>query len=196
MKLDLLKFKHLSQISADNAANSLTKFTGIKTKINIVSILLNNLTNKFEGINDDSFVTSIQLPISGDVNGSTLILFSNNVAMQLSKILTKQTSSSVNEFTDIEVSALKEVANILCGSFFTVMSNQLKIHIVEHLPLFSFKNLSTTLQDLHAKLHEDNAILIQINFELQDSTVLGYIIFVFGFKEIQLLSEKLRLYKI
>lgn len=192
MTLDMRKLKRLSQAAANNAATSLTKLTGMNTKIDIYNIQVDQIQNQLKSFSLDSLVASIQLPIQGDIKGSTLLLFPNETAEQLTQILTDDKFHSFTLKEDLKLSSLKEIGNIVCGSFLTVIANKLEIHVVEYLPVITFDTLSTVLNNLHREEDEhDAALLIEIHFDFDEKEITGYIVLAFELNELAVLEKKL-----
>lgn len=193
MTLDMEKFEKLTKEAANRAAGALSQLTGIETNIRILNVHIEKLSYQFEDLASDEYVTAISLPIRGDLKGSTLLLFPKDISMKLAALLTKDTNSSTHGFDAMEVSALKEVGNIVCGSFLTVLANQLSVHVVEHLPLFIFDTLSTVLSQLHvqASVDEEDALLIEVRFEFDQTDINGYVVLVFGLNDMDIIKKAL-----
>jgi chemotaxis protein CheC len=82
---------------------------------------------------NDEFV-SILLEITGQLPGEMFILFDHDTAVRLSSILTK---TKVKKISRLQTSALKELANIITGSYLSALSDFSHINMVEGIPRLS-----------------------------------------------------------
>lgn len=193
MQLNMEKLKKITQLSANQSADALTKLTGVTTEITVVNIHFDELNYQFKQLPSDSYVTGIYLPTRGDLTGSTWLIFPKEVAIKLASLLTKKTFSS-HGFDELEVSALKEAGNIICGSFFSVLSNKLGICVTGHLPLFVFDTLSAVLNQLRLWLsndEEETTFLIELQLSFEKVDIMGYIIMRMNLSKIALIEEAL-----
>lgn len=187
------KFTQLADEAASCSASSLSKMTGVVSRINIINIHVKTLAYQFSDMASDAYVTAISLPIRGDIKGSTLLMFPKDISMKLASLLTQEACSSKHGFDAMEVSALKEVGNIVCGSFLTVLANRLNIHVVEHLPVFIFDTLSTVLNQLELQTidNSEEALLVEVRFEFEKTDISGYVILAFGLSDMQVIDDAL-----
>lgn len=176
MSFNIEKFKKITQLSANQSADALTKLSGLKTEITVVNIQLTDLSYQFKQLPSDNYVTGLYLQTCGDITGSTMLIFPKEVAMKLAGRLTMRRLSS-HGFDELEVSALKETSNIICGNFFSFLSNKLGIIVTWHLPLFIFDTLFSVLDQFRIWSNDDEGtLLVEFILRIENEEVVGYII--------------------
>ena len=60
----------------------------------------------------------------------------NLAAMTLSRLFLKRAPGTSPELTELEISGLREIGNIVVGAYCTVLANTLSAEIIYRLPLF------------------------------------------------------------
>ncbi len=76
----------------------------------------------------------INLRIMGDVEGDILIVFTRENAAQLVDSLLSQDRSAGAVFSEMEISALKEVGNILASAYLNALGERLKMTLIPSVP--------------------------------------------------------------
>jgi chemotaxis protein CheC len=73
--------------------------------------------------------------MNGDLDGSVMFILENNAAHTLVNILMGKTNDANNQgFDEIEMSALKELGNILAGSYMSSLSTLTGLNIMPTVP--------------------------------------------------------------
>lgn len=133
MHIDVLK--EIGNIGAGNAATALAKMLGRKVDMEIpkVNIL------QFKEVSDllggaDTIVTGILLNITGDISGSIMFMLELDAARLLVSMLMGSPMAEEAIFSEIELSALKEIGNILAGSYLSSLSNLTGLNIMPSIP--------------------------------------------------------------
>jgi chemotaxis protein CheC len=104
-------------------------------------------------------------------------------------LLDKQ--NAVHGLDQLDRSTLMEVGNILCGSFLTVLSNTMRVKIVEHAPSFSLDMFGAVVDVLIAEmvLMPTEALVIQMRFAFEHARVAGPVLFILGIQDLQTVLE-------
>jgi len=138
-------------------------------------------------------VAGIYLPITGEVTGASLLIFPEPIAYTLSDLLVRRKKGTTHQLTELDKSALKEVGNIICGSFLTVFSNTLKIKIVEHVPEFSFDMFGAVVDQIIAEFAKkaDEAMVIEVKFNFEHANIKGYVVLIFGIDQMKTILDAL-----
>jgi len=175
----------MTKKAAKNASRSLQKLSDNQVSVNISDIHVKNLDYVFPDLGAETMVVGICLRITGDIAGVSLLIFPENVAYDMCDLLFRRESGATSHLTDLDKSALKEVGNILCGSFLTVLSNTLKIKIIENLPDLSFDMFGAVAGGTVAQMSQQakNALVINVTFKFEHSVVAGHVLLVFGIEE-------------
>jgi chemotaxis protein CheC len=136
IQIDVLK--EIGNIGAGNAATALAKMMNKRVDMNVPKI---NVL-EFKDINDilggaETLVVGILLRVTGDITGNIMFMLDIPSARLLVNLLMGDgTLECSNEegFSDIEQSALKEIGNILAGSYLSALSSLTNLLIMPSVP--------------------------------------------------------------
>lgn len=119
-------FKELENIGASHAATALSQLLGrpISVSVTNVSFLkFNNVCDVFGG--PGTLVAGLLVETAEDIKGYILIVLKAEDAFDLSNYALESMGIEVKdasgEFDEMQISALLELANILCGSYLTAI---------------------------------------------------------------------------
>jgi len=133
MQIDVLR--EIGNIGAGNAATALAKIINKKVNMEVPKVKI----LEFKDVNEmlggaENLVAGILLKVTGDLKGSILFMMDIKAAHILVNILMGKPVDNVEEFGEIEFSALKEVGNILAGSYLSALSSLTKLMIMPSVP--------------------------------------------------------------
>ncbi|RNI25019.1 chemotaxis protein CheC [Rufibacter latericius] len=92
--------------------------------------------------------TIIQSDIKGELNGSTLMLFSELHVEQLSKVCLGMSVKGSDPLTEMQESLLLEVSNIITGALVTQLANILKSNIYGSPPVAPKHDIAESLKGI------------------------------------------------
>lgn len=134
MHLDVLR--EIGNIGAGNAATALAKLLNRKIDMDVprAKILEFNEVNETLG-GAELPVVGILLKVSGDLTGNIMFILQQQAAALLVNMLMGRPLDTVqNEFSELEISALKEIGNILAGSYLSSLSALTNLKIISSVP--------------------------------------------------------------
>ncbi|MDD2480771.1 MAG: chemotaxis protein CheC [Lutispora sp.] len=119
-QIDVLK--EIGNIGAGNAITALSKMVSkrIDMKVPIVNVIEFKDVAELVG-GPEVLVSGIYFKVSGDITGSIMFLIDNNSSRILINWLMNKNETSM-ELDEIELSALKEIGNILAGSYLSSLA--------------------------------------------------------------------------
>lgn len=133
-EIDVLR--EIGNIGAGNAATALAKMLNKKVDMEVPKVKVmefKEVTEMFGGA--ELPVVGLFLKMTGDLAGSVMFILENNAAHILVNILMgKSNDTNNNEFDEIEMSALKELGNILAGSYMSSLSTLTGLSIMPTVP--------------------------------------------------------------
>jgi chemotaxis protein CheC len=169
-------------IGAGNAATALNKMVGHKIMIEIPKVTIHNveeISNIFK--DPDKVAVSIIQNIEGDIKGLAMLLFPYNSALSLVRILSNSSSDSIDMSSEITVSLLKEVGNILSGSYLTAISDFLGIKTISSIPMLVIDQVAAIITATYISFWQGEMpfICIQTLFLMDDKAkaIYGYFLF-------------------
>lgn len=131
--LDVLK--EIGNIGSGNAATALAKLLGTKVDMKVPQIRIMGFSEINEILGGaETIVAGILLGVLGDINGFILFVLEKDAADMLINILMGRKPDEKVVYDEIAVSALKEVGNILTGSYLSALSTLTGLKIKPDVP--------------------------------------------------------------
>ncbi len=132
--LDVLR--EIGNIGAGNAATALSKLLGKPVDMNVPRVLVLPFQEIAEFVGgEESLIVTVFLRIEGDISGNMFFILNFDTARVLAKELLQGHEEATGEFfTEIELSALQEIGNILAGSYLTSLANLTKLNLQPSVP--------------------------------------------------------------
>lgn len=126
--------KELGNIGAGNAMTALASMLQCKVDMQVprVSLLEFKEVGEFIGGEEQTMI-GVYLAVEGDISGSMMFLLRKDAAaIMLKKLMGME--ASPDAFTDMEISALKEIGNIITGAYLNALSSLTGMAIVPTVP--------------------------------------------------------------
>ena len=133
IQMDVLK--ELGNIGAGNAVTSLAKMINKKVDMAVpkVKILGFDKVSQILG-GEEILVVGILLNVTGAISGNMMFILDINAARQLVNILFGDHEVTSLEFNELELSALKEIGNILTASYLSALAGLTNLRIMPSVP--------------------------------------------------------------
>lgn len=175
MYVDVLR--ELGNIGAGNATSAIANMLGTKIDMNVPSIRLMEVSDLGGALGaEDDTVVGIFLGLEKDIDGSMMFLLDIPSARYLVNSLMLQ-SVERDTFDEMELSALKEIGNIIAGSYLSALSSLTGLSIMPSVPYIAVDMAAAILSvpAIQFGQYGDNALLIQTEI-CADVLVNGYFI--------------------
>lgn len=131
--LDILR--EIGNIGAGNAATALAKLLDKKVDMKVPQIKIMGFADVTEVLGGaETIVAGILLGVLGDIRGYILFVLEQEAANGLVNILLGKPPGHRMEYDEISLSALKEVGNILTGSYLSALSSLTGLQIKPDVP--------------------------------------------------------------
>ncbi|MCL2171602.1 MAG: chemotaxis protein CheC, partial [Defluviitaleaceae bacterium] len=132
---------------------------------------------------DEVVIFGILVGISGDVNGIMMFLLKPESARVLVKSMVDEASEGDN-FSEMELSAMEEIGNILCTSYLTSLSTFIGKTVIPAPPILAM-DMATAILSVPAiefgKM-SDGVLFIDTKFETDCGLASGYFLLVPDFE--------------
>lgn len=176
--MDVLK--ELGNIGAGNATTALAQMLQCKVDMKVPQVKLlgfNEVGATMGG--EEQIMVGIYLMVEGDITGSIMFLQSVESAKHLVKMLMGMDVTEGVDFNDIELSALKEIGNIITASYLNSLSDLTKLKIMPSIPDLAIDMASAILSvpAIEFGAIGDNILLIQTQFT-DDVDIDGYFVLI------------------
>jgi len=133
LHIDVLR--EIGNIGAGNAATALAKMLGRKVDMEVPKVRI----VEFKDVSDilggaEMSVVGILLNVHGDIKGNILFVLQIDAAHILVNMLLGKPLENIDDFNELEISALKEIGNILTGSYISALSALTGLDIKPSVP--------------------------------------------------------------
>lgn len=180
--LDEDALREVGHIGANHAANALSKMIGGTSSVELALASLSLITDLPKVVRDrEALVTGVYIPITGEVEGITLIIFPQKSALLLTDLLLKREPGTAKVLDMMDESVLKEVGNILSGSCLTALSNFLEIHLIEHVPVLAQGMWGALMDNIAIQLgrRAEQALILGLNMAMEPGIDVEAFFFIF-----------------
>ena len=176
MYLDVLK--EIGNIGAGNATSAIANMLGIKIDMNVPNVRLMEVSKLGLAVGEeDETIVGIFLEVENDIDGSMMFLLDIPSARYLvNKLMMTDVADDV-PFGEMELSALKEIGNIIAGSYLSALASLTNLVIAPSVPYIAVDMAASILSvpAINFGQFGDNALLIQTEI-CADVQINGYFI--------------------
>ncbi|MBR4754774.1 MAG: chemotaxis protein CheC [Lachnospiraceae bacterium] len=170
--------KEIGNIGAGNATTALAKMLDMKIDMKVPNVQLLEFKDLAAVISsEDEPVMGILLEVESDIAGSMMFFLELDSAHYLVNKLMMRDPDSREEFTEMDLSALKEIGNIIAGSYLSALSSLTNMTITSSIPYLCIDMAGAILSvpAIEFGKYGDKALLIQTEFG-DDVKINGYFI--------------------
>ncbi len=176
MYFDVLR--EIGNIGAGNATTAIANMLGLKVDMSVPSVELMGFQELPTAIGpEEDVIAGIYLEVIGDISGSMMFLLSLDSAHYLVNTLMGRDPGYSEEFDEMDLSALKEIGNIIGGSYLSALSGLTNLNIQPSVPALAI-DMEAAILSVPASVfgqYGDNALLIETKFG-DDVVIEGYFI--------------------
>ena len=170
--------QELGNIGAGNATTAIASMLSIRIDMNVPKVELLEVSKLGASIcPEDEIIVGIFLEIQMDIEGSMMFLMRLDSAQYLVNKLMMRDASYKEEFDEMDLSALKEIGNIIAGSYLSALSTMTNLVISPSIPYLAVDMAASVLSvpAIEFGQYGDYALLIQTEFG-DDVMINGYFI--------------------
>ena len=176
--MDVLK--ELGNIGAGNAMTALSQMLGCKVDMRVPQIKL--LEFKDVGAlmgGEEQIMVGVFLGVEGDISGSMMFLVEKSSAKHLINKIMMGMAPEGDDFSEMELSAMKEVGNIITGAYLNSLSVMTNLKIYPTPPELAVDMAGAILSvpAIQFGTVGDNILLIQSQF-FDEVEIDGYFILI------------------
>ncbi|MBR1771008.1 MAG: chemotaxis protein CheC [Lachnospiraceae bacterium] len=176
--MDVLK--ELGNIGAGNAMTALSQMLNCKVDMRVPQIKLMEFSEIGEVVGgEEQIMVGVFLGVEGDITGSMMFLVEKSSAKHLINKLMMGMASPGDEFTEMELSAMREVGNIITGAYLNSLSVITNMKIQPTPPELAVDMAGAILSVPAIKfgIFGDNILMIQSQF-FDEIEIDGYFILI------------------
>lgn len=183
MEYDVLR--EIGNIGAGNATTALSQMINSKVSMKVPTVEL----LEFKEISDtvggaERIVVGILFTLGGDIDGMMMFVMDKVASMRLVNILLGSIQASDNDdnadFSEMGLSALNEIGNIISGAYLSSLSSLTNLTITTSIPYMAIDMAGAILSVPAIEFGKigDKALLIETEFGESDLSVNGYFILI------------------
>ncbi|MCR5388948.1 MAG: chemotaxis protein CheC [Lachnospiraceae bacterium] len=179
MQFDVLK--EIGNIGAGNATSAIASMLNTTINMNVPKVELRRVETLSNYIcAEEEPIVAIFLEVSEDISGSMMFLLRIDSAHYLVDKLMggmPMEHAEGEEFNEMELSAMKEIGNIIAGSYLSALASMCNMTITPSVPFIAV-DMEASILSVPAIVfgeYGDNALLIQTQFG-DEVTLDGYFI--------------------
>ncbi len=192
-QLQLDALKEIGSIGSGHAATSLSQLLKKKIEIEILSsqVIKKEELSKF--ISDvDEIMVGVSLFILGEATGKIVFLLSRTDALSLVDILIRRKPGETKVLDDLSHSTIKEIANIISGSYLSAMSDFLNLLLIPSMPhLLTDKSEKVLKSALDDKDIADTIYFIETQFNDSEKAFSSFFFMIPYIEGIEVILSKI-----
>ena len=166
----------ISNVGVGNAATALSQMLNTSVEIRVPSVKLLEISDVPEHLGgDDKAVLGMFLKMLGDASGNMLLIYPIESAERMVSLLLQQDLKGEELFSEMALSALKEVGNILASAYLSALGTMLNINLICSTPSISYDMAGAIIDYTLIELcsSEDKALVVETEFFLRGDEVKG-----------------------
>jgi len=172
--------KEIGNIGAGNAMTALSQMLGCKIDMGVPQVELLDFSEVGTAIGgEEQIMVGVFLGVEGDITGSMLFLVEQKSAKYLINKVLMGIVDPGEEFTEMELSAMQEVGNIITGAYLNSLSTLTNLKIFPSPPALTVDMAGAILSvpAIEFGIYGDQILMIQSKF-FDEVQIDGYFILV------------------
>ena len=165
MYVDVLR--EIGNIGAGNATTAISSMLSIRLNMNVPKVALMEVSKLGAAVcPEDEIVVGIFLELGTDIEGSMMFLMRMKPARYLVNKLMMRDIDYEGEFDEMDLSAIKEIGNIIAGSYLSALSSMTDLVITPSIPYIAIDMAASLLSVPAIEFGRmgDRALLIETEF--------------------------------
>ncbi|HEY6873763.1 MAG TPA: chemotaxis protein CheC [Geobacteraceae bacterium] len=163
-QLDALR--EVSNVGMGNAATALSQLTGKTIQLNVprAAVLETARMAEFLG-GAERVAVGIYLRMLGNARGNILMIFPRQNAAKILEALVPRNTGGGETLTELELSALKEVGNILASAYLNALGEMLRMPLIPSVPCLTIDTVGTVIDHALADFGEVGGTTLVLDTE-------------------------------
>lgn len=173
--------KEIGNIGAGNATTALSRLLNCKIDMEVPMVELlgfKELPDMIGGA--ENIIVGILLTLEGDTDGMMMFMLEKESAHHIINILMGKELNSFDDFTEMDLSALTEIGNIIAGSYLSAISTLMNLTITSSIPYMAIDMAGAILSVPAIEFGKvgDKALVIKTQIMEDDIAVNGYFVLI------------------
>ncbi|MCC0635715.1 chemotaxis protein CheC [Clostridioides sp. ES-S-0001-02] len=173
--------REIGNIGSGNAITALASMINSKIEVLIPMVKIleyNEATNLLGG--PENKVVCILLDMKGDINGMFMFLLDESITKLMLNSLFNKDEAFLDEITGIEISAIKEIGNIMASSYVNAIASMLNMNISISVPDMCIDMVGAVLNVPMIRFSDvgDKILFIENKFKNSDNYFISHILMI------------------
>ncbi len=182
-QLDLLK--EIGNIGTGNAATALSTLTNKKVEISVPDAQVVPVSKLLFVFPDpEEIVVGIRMSVSGDVKMDILLILDRSMAKSIINDLLGNPCEDITQIDELTSSALKEIGNIMCGSYITALAEFTQMYLDPTPPELTVDMLAAIVAEAvleRYQEYEDEVVLVETQITVENvKSITSYMFLIPG----------------
>ena len=176
--------KEVGNIGTGNAATALSMMLDKKVDISVPQVKVIPISKiPFLFDEPEEVVCAVKMGLREEMSGEILLIFEAQTVKIIAKALTGIEINDITVLDDFTSSMLKEIGNIMCGSYVTSLAAFTNLFINPEPPELTTDMISAIMSEISipmAMAGEENIMLIETKIQIEgvDEELTGYLLLV------------------
>lgn len=196
-ELQLDALREVANMGAGHAATALSQLTGNTIQISAPRLQVAQVEEIPALIGDpEGVVAAVMMQLLGDITGRTLLVLPGESASRLAGMLLRRDAIGVDDFGELEMSAIKEAGNILVAAYVNALSDFLGVMILPSVPSLAIDQCAAVLTTAYTDFvaEHDSAFSIETEFRMDGGErVQGHFVLLPDVQSLDVILRAIRL---
>jgi chemotaxis protein CheC len=171
--------KEVGNIGAGHAATALSQLLNTTVKLSEPTIDVLKFRDLSSRVGSaDRIVAALHMYVRGEAPGQMVVLFDREQAFEFVNVFIKRIIGDIQIFDSIVDSTLKELGNIIAGSYLTALISLTGINLLPSVPTLSYGTIQAAFRTLMSILPDQDVFLIESQFLDEGRAVSGQFILI------------------
>lgn len=179
MQLDVLK--EIGNIGAGNATTALSQMVNAKIDMRVPEVTLLGFRELPDIVGGaENLIIGILFTLEGQLDGMMLFMMEQDSAHHILNLIMGKALRNITEFSEIDLSALCEIGNIIAGAYLSSISALTNMFVCSSIPYMAIDMAGAILSVPAIEFGKvgDKAIVIKTEFWEEDIQVSGYFVMI------------------
>lgn len=179
LQFDVLR--EIGNIGAGNATTALSQLLNAKIDMKVPNVELlgfKELPDMIGGA--ENLIVGILLTLEGDTDGMMMFMLEKESAHHIINILLQKDLQSFDDFSEMDLSALNEIGNIIAGAYLSSISTLTNLTIISSVPYMAIDMAGAILSVPAIEFGKvgDKALVIKTQISENNKEVNGYFVLI------------------
>lgn len=179
MEFDVLR--EIGNIGAGNATTALTQLINAKIDMRVPKVELLGFKELADIIGGpENLIVGILFTLEGQIDGMMMFMLEIESACHILNLIMGTDVKSFDDFSEMDLSALSEIGNIIAGAYLSAISTLTNMTITGSVPYMAIDMAGAILSVPAIEFGKvgDNALVIKTQIYEEDKEVNGYFVLI------------------